>query len=68
MDLVDNTQLGALSIGTTEIQVDGDLSALFGIELAGETTTEDTIKPKEALEAAHPKPVKPKVTRKKKVT
>jgi uncharacterized Zn finger protein len=68
MDLVDNTQLGELSIGTTEIQVDGDLSALFGIELAGETTTEDTLQPKETLEAAHPKPAKPKVTRKKKVT
>ncbi|MDP3371433.1 MAG: hypothetical protein Q8S21_00855 [Candidatus Paracaedibacteraceae bacterium] len=34
MDLVDNAQLDALHIGSTDNQLDGDLSALFGIDLA----------------------------------
>lgn len=61
MDLVDNTQLGALSIGETETQFDGDLSALFGIELASDI-------PEPARESLPLKKAKPPTVRKKKAT
>lgn len=34
MDLIDSTQLSVLPVGEPDAQFDGDLSALFGIELA----------------------------------
>ena len=65
MDLVDNTQLGIMPVGATETSFDGDLSALFGIELAGDvsTTTSELI-----AETLPSNEMKQKVTRKKKVT
>lgn len=36
MDLIDSTQLKALSVEEPDTQFDGDLSALFGIELAND--------------------------------
>ncbi|MES2608067.1 MAG: SWIM zinc finger family protein [Pseudomonadota bacterium] len=65
IDLVDNTHLGMLPVGMDETQFDGDLSALFGIELAGDTSV---IISELAAETLPSKNEKPKVTRKKKAT
>lgn len=61
MDLVDNTQLGTLSIAETEAPFDGDLSALFGIELANDV-------PAPSKEPPPLKKAKPPTVRKKKAT
>jgi uncharacterized Zn finger protein len=37
MDLIDNMQLSTMPVGSDDNQVDGDLSALFGIEFAQES-------------------------------
>lgn len=42
-DLIANTQLGVLPIDAGEHQFDGDLSALFGIDLAGDTQAGDVV-------------------------
>lgn len=61
MDLVDNTQLGILPIGETETEFDGDLSALFGIELAHDV-------PAPSIESLPLESKKPLTTQKKKAT
>jgi uncharacterized Zn finger protein len=58
MDLIDTMQLDAMPIGTVDNQVDGDLSALFGIEFAQETPIAET------PVVVNPKPVKSKTKQK----
>jgi uncharacterized Zn finger protein len=67
MDLVDHTQLDILPTSSVETQFEGDLSALFGIELAQSADINETggIDSQANVDGTNPKPVKKIRTNKK---
>jgi uncharacterized Zn finger protein len=67
LDLIANTQLGVLPVDASEHQFDGDLSALFGINLAGGTQTDDVVHTANTptTESTTPKVAKEKIKKSK---